>query len=292
MKKIYVVLFLLVIQSQAYSQVNITSTDAVACTNLLFLGMYPNVSGSNWERSSFNLGSTNTITIAPTGVGGTWTITRTLSRVDLPDVVTLWYTNPSTNALPPTSGWVATVDAPCPAGTFSVALTTLPLKLLGFEVKNSGEDNLLSWQTASEENTHFFNIERSMDGLNFQSIGRIKTVGNLKTTQSYYFTDKKPIAFAYYRLKINDLDGSFTFSKIVVLEKWKQKNIKIYANTEGEVVIETEENIQFTTVTNLYGQMVKTSAKQRFSIQELPSAIYLISVKTDNSFLSKRVFKF
>jgi hypothetical protein len=291
MKNIYIVFFLFMLKTQISSQVTIASTDA-ACTNLLFLGDYPNVSGSNWEKSSFNLGTTNTITIAPTGAGGTWTITRTLSRVDVPDVVTVWYTNPSTSALPPTSGWVPTVNAPCPSGTFSVTLATLPLEFLSFEVQNTEDGIQLTWQTASEENTHFFDIERSTNGVTFQSIGTVKTVGNLKTTQSYYFKDQTALTAAYYRLKINDLDGHFTMSKIIFLEKSKPKNIKIYLNIEGAIVIDTQDNIQFVTVINLLGQILKTTTEQRLLIADLPATIYVISVKTDKGYLSEKVTNF
>jgi hypothetical protein len=294
MKNIYFLFLMFLLKTHVLAQVTIASTDA-SCTNGLFLGVYPKVSERNWEKSTFNIGTTNTITIAPTGVGGTWTIIRTFSRVDLPDVVTVWYTNPSTSVFPPTTGWLPTGDGePCPPGTFSVTVNSLPLELISFSIQKREGGNQLIWQTSSEVNTHSFDIERSTDGIAFQSIGAVKTVGNSKTTQFYFFNDKNPISsnYNYYRLKVNDLDNTFTFSKVISVENPKRDNIMIRQNRSGEIVIETEDNIQLVTIFNLFGQIVRTASKARVSIQDLPFATYIISVKTDYGYLSEKITKF
>jgi hypothetical protein len=93
-------------------------------------------------------------------------------------------------------------------------------------------------------------------------------------------------------LKTHDLDGKTDYSKIVFVDKTKQHGIKISQNTEGVVSIETDDRIEFVTVTNLLGQVLKTTKEQRFSISDLPSAIYLISVKTDKGYVIEKMTKF
>jgi hypothetical protein len=288
MKVVYFLFLSILIQTQALTQVNIVSTGA--CSDFL-IGTYPNVGSSNWEKSQSSIGSVTTYTISPTGVGGSWKIISTVSRIERPDIITLLYTNPSTNATPPTSDWAATIDAPCPTTTFTIDVV-LPIELVHFRAHNSAGQNQLTWQTASEKNSSHFDIERSTDGSVFQSIETVKAMGDLKTMRYYAFKDQNPPAQSYYRLKINDLDGKMDYSKIVLVDIEKTKSVKILKNTEGAISIETDDRIEFVTVTNLLGQVMKMSKEQRFSIGDLPPAIYLISVRTDKGDASEKVAKF
>jgi hypothetical protein len=288
MKIVYFLFLFTLIQTQAFNQVNIMSIDA-GCSDFL-IGTYPNVSGSNWEKSAFQFDRTTTITIAPTGVGGTWTIIRTVSRVERLDVITLLYTNPSTSATPPTSDWKPTTDAPCPTTAFAIGVV-LPIELIHFKAQNIAGQNQLIWQTASEKNSRYFDIERSADGSVFQSIGTVKAMGDSKTMRYYAFQDQNPPEQSYYRLKINDLDGKTDYSKIVFVDKTKTKGIKISKNTEGALSIETDDIIEQVTLTNAVGQVLKTDKSNLLLMDDIPMGIYIISVKTDKGFLSQKVLR-
>ncbi len=80
-----------------------------------------------------------------------------------------------------------------------------------------GADAALSWTTSNEVNTQLFTIQRSRDSTAFAAIG---TVPALSTpgTNSYGYTDKglSPGDW-FYRLKMQDRDGNFTYSLIVAL---------------------------------------------------------------------------
>ncbi|HVX26980.1 MAG TPA: hypothetical protein VHB70_11600 [Parafilimonas sp.] len=77
----------------------------------------------------------------------------------------------------------------------------------------------LDWQTVNENNTKRFVVERSYDGLNFDSIGSVIAVGT--GDHSYSFSEKPPMVnpsfniLIYYRLKIIDNDNSYVYSVIV-----------------------------------------------------------------------------
>lgn len=95
---------------------------------------------------------------------------------------------------------------------------TLPVELLTFEAIRRGDHAYVEWSTASEENTDKFIIERSADARVFESIGAVTAAGNSRTSRSYSFPDPTaPVtgtSTIFYRLKIIDFDGSFTYSNI------------------------------------------------------------------------------
>ncbi len=106
----------------------------------------------------------------------------------------------------------------------------LPVKLHTFTARNVGSGVLLNWQTASETNNSGFHVERSADGLNFSSLGFVagKSInGNSTVNIGYSFTDAQPLnGTMYYRLKQEDLDGRFHYSKVVAV-RTEQRSIQL-----------------------------------------------------------------
>ena len=116
---------------------------------------------------------------------------------------------------------------------FGIPGTTLPLSLLTFTGQAEKGDVLLNWTTAQEENSDFFQVERSTDNMNFGAIGKVEAAHNSTHTTSYSFVDESPVAGNnYYRLKIVDIDGKFVYSKIVVINfsSGSGSGISIYPN--------------------------------------------------------------
>lgn len=87
--------------------------------------------------------------------------------------------------------------------------------LLNFNAAPQGKAVSLDWQTSSEINSRNFDVEFSIDGVKFNKIGTVATVGNSTTPTSYSFLHTTPInGLNYYRLKQVDQDGSFKYSVI------------------------------------------------------------------------------
>ncbi len=109
----------------------------------------------------------------------------------------------------------------------------LPVDLLFFNgtVKSAG--NILTWQTASENNASYFEVERSVDGILFTGIGRIAASGNSSQLRTYHFTDKWPVTGNnYYRLRLTDRDARFTNSETILI-KWEGRGastLELYPN--------------------------------------------------------------
>ena len=95
----------------------------------------------------------------------------------------------------------------------------LPVTLLSFEGKSENNQTKLTWKTTSETNNKGFEIERSADAKNFQTIGFVDGNGDTKEMKVYHFTDPAPFSNTYYRLKQIDFDGQFEYSKVVAVGK-------------------------------------------------------------------------
>ncbi len=102
-------------------------------------------------------------------------------------------------------------------GLARYSFNALPLHLLTFTAKRVNTSNLLTWSTAQEINTDRFEIERSSNSREFSKIGVVSSVSAIGSTHKYSFTDYSPLTTAhslYYRLKMLDKDGQFTYSPI------------------------------------------------------------------------------
>ncbi|MET4105242.1 T9SS type A sorting domain-containing protein [Hymenobacter sp. UYP22] len=94
----------------------------------------------------------------------------------------------------------------------------LPVTLTSFEAKAAGRDALLTWATAQELNNDRFEVERSLNGIDFEKIGSVKGKGTTSTASAYTFTDAAAARLTaktlYYRLHQLDLDGPGSYTKV------------------------------------------------------------------------------
>lgn len=100
----------------------------------------------------------------------------------------------------------------------------LPVNFTSFYAKKVNSNVSLTWNVASEQNVAGYEVQRSADGSNFTRIGFV----NANQSPSYSFTDSKPIAVAYYRIKSVDNDNSYKYSSIVSL-KGQQSDVVLKA---------------------------------------------------------------
>ncbi len=110
----------------------------------------------------------------------------------------------------------------------------LPIELLSFSGKNTGSVNMLEWVTASEINNDFFTIERSIDGMTFETIGIVDAAGNSTASLSYSLKDQHPGQLTYYRLKQTDYNGDYTYSQTISLAMPGIDIISIYPNPASD----------------------------------------------------------
>jgi hypothetical protein len=165
----------------------------------------------------------------------------------------------------------------------------LPVELTDFTAFRKGNTAYLKWETASERNTSYFDIERSSDARVFTHIGQIKAKGTTLEPQRYQFIDDKPQAgIQYYRLKIMDDDGKFDYSPIksvlfdgkikawVYPNPFREKLVVETDNTEGVKLYDIE-------VTDAVGKnhfIAKGIDNQQFNLdlKHLAAGVYFAKV--------------
>lgn len=113
------------------------------------------------------------------------------------------------------------------------------MELSQFDVLCFDDEVLVQWSTASEYNSSYFAVERSLDGIHFDVIGTVNAQGNSQTTHHYLFRDKDPInAVRYYRLRQFDMDGASEKSTIRSSECNTSELITFYPNpSDGKSVL-------------------------------------------------------
>lgn len=98
----------------------------------------------------------------------------------------------------------------------------LPVELVSFTGTLVGDDGLLRWRTASEKNSAYFEVQQSADGRGaWQALGTVPAAGTSTAPREYAYTDARisryGVPLIYYRLRQVDLDGTTSFSPVVVL---------------------------------------------------------------------------
>lgn len=122
----------------------------------------------------------------------------------------------------------------------------LPVTLVSFKGKPSGDVITLQWITATELNSEKFVIERSEDGITFETIGEVAAAGNSVNRIEYTTSDNLPLPGRnYYRLKIVDLDGYTEYSSVITLNHDGKKAIVIFPSPSNGESFNLVKNFHF-----------------------------------------------
>jgi len=110
--------------------------------------------------------------------------------------------------------------------------TLLPVEWIYFISKLQESGIILEWATATETNNSHFEIEHSLNGLDFTYLGQIIGHGTTSDPKEYIFPHNSPKnGYNYYRLRQVDFDGMFEYSPIVY-QIWSAESliVNVYPN--------------------------------------------------------------
>jgi hypothetical protein len=119
------------------------------------------------------------------------------------------------------SWWEITVPVNGFSGFYltSTKTSVLAINLNYFTGNQIGNKHVLNWKVNCTSDEAKFELQRSTDGLNFNSINSF-TASKLRCASAFDFTDETPVpGNNYYRLKLIDVDGKANYSSIVLLIK-------------------------------------------------------------------------
>ena len=182
----------------------------------------------NYDSTYVELGS-DTINLCD--VGGFVTLNS-----GNPGATHLWSTGDTTQSIsvniPGT--YSVLVTGSCGIGNDTVTITScaLPLNLLKFIATKDYKAINLEWKTANEINVSHFSLERSINGTKFNEIKKLLSSGTVALPQFYNYIDSDlPLAdVIYYRLKMNDKDGKFTYSNVLSVKTNNTTKAEVFPN--------------------------------------------------------------
>jgi hypothetical protein len=275
-------------------------------------GIYGRLSGTDPEDGVLDSAKTYKITSLPFGA----VLFYNGTAVTLNQVITNF--NPLLLVIDPdddillTSFTYAARDAagfwdPTPA-TFDITwIAALPVNLINFTGRLNGEKVDLNWSTTSEVNSNYFELERSTDGQVFTNVARVTAKGSAATVANYLQVDNAPeVGLNYYRLKIVDKNGSYTYSNVVVVKYnvsadvisnvkpnpfTNRIDIYIYLDNSKELML----NLYDVAGNMVYSKKVKGLKGANIvtvsDLAKLPKGTYLLKVITDNNIITEKLLK-
>jgi len=185
---------------------------------------------------------------------------------------------------------------PTPATVTITWYSTLPVEGLVAQVNLSGNIATVKWSTQSEQNTHHFVLERSLDNISFNATGfSVNTAGNSSSRKEYQQDDNISSLMQndiiYYRVKLVDIDGRFKYSNVVVLRLSQKPGVTIWPNPfTSSISVSITTTAETTIDINLIDVSGQTLRKSSQSVQrgiskitidgleQLPAGAYLIEI--------------
>ncbi|MGG7661757.1 DUF6923 family protein [Dyadobacter sp. BHUBP1] len=179
----------------------------------------------------------------------------------------------------------------------------MPVTLIRFDVRPEGNTVNLQWATSSEENSKGFEIERSANASAWTKIGFLPSLSSETVSSSrldYHFADPNPLRRrSYYRLRMVDVDGKYTYSQIRVMASENSAMIYTYPNPAAdELTINGLNGSEVIKVLDIFGRTLiegrNSDGKNKtvLNIRPLPNGVYLIKTQMpDGSSVSQKVIK-
>lgn len=158
----------------------------------------------------------------------------------------------------------------------------------------------LVWSTADETNNEYFAIERSVDGINFETIATISGAGNRDIASNYFYVDNTPLSgTSYYRITQHDFDGKFSstamrpYSSLGLIEVTTYPNP--FQNNTTLLVSGADAATYSYTLYSVNGQLVEQGSgtmNQTKTIGEAAAkGMYMLTVVTGTDIVTTKIVK-
>jgi trimeric autotransporter adhesin len=172
----------------------------------------------------------------------------------------------------------------------------LPVTLLNFEGKRFASEVALDWATASEQENSHFDIERSVNGGEFEKIGRVSGNGNSVQKLEYQYVDRDNLIIhdnrLCYRLRQVDFDGAYEMSGVVCLAK-DDVHIDLHVGPNPTTnVINVSINpwvvdLYTLELFDLNGNIILTKSKlgveNAIDVSDVSSGVYFVNIKENGA---------
>jgi trimeric autotransporter adhesin len=182
---------------------------------------------------------------------------------------------------------------------------SLPITLLSFNAAlQTNKTVLVKWATAQEVNNKLFVVEKSIDGgVSFKAIGTVNAIGNSSIVSNYEFTDLSPQqGVNLYRLKQIDIDGKFSYFKVVAisLNPIKTNYYSLYPTITNQLTtINTTASTQKNIVVSIFNEassmvqngtyIVDKNHPATIAVNNLKAGIYFVKINDGNEIVTRKL---
>jgi hypothetical protein len=173
----------------------------------------------------------------------------------------------------------------------------LPVRLEEFGASlNTNQDVSLQWKVAEQVNITRYEIERKLNGNNFENIGVVNA--NTQNEFTYQFTDPYTSSGTFfYRLKIIEQDGSFNYSNVVKIALSSKNQVKLYPVPASEqIMIQTTGEVyvnSFATIIDNSGRVISKQLIQNniqsINVRKLANGTYYLMLKDGTSMKFQKI---
>ncbi len=180
---------------------------------------------------------------------------------------------------------------------YTTPCSSLPIELVYFHAQANGEQVILTWETATEIDNDYFTVERSPDGLNWETVVKVSGAGNSSEFLIYEARDEQPyLGLSYYRLKQTDFDGAYTYSNVVPVQFLTNRPFKIYPNPAKDHIIVTFDSGDNTKLRitdqlgrEIFTEMTKGARTVNINTSGLSEGLYFFYITHDNNRFVEKV---
>jgi uncharacterized repeat protein (TIGR03803 family) len=160
------------------------------------------------------------------------------------------------------------------------SFTALPISLIKFDAVKNNAQVQINWVTANEQTIQRYEVEKSTDGINFSKLTEASPKYS-SSNNDYKTIDASPLmGLNFYRLKMIDKEGKFTYSNIVKISFDKKTSISIAPNPAHDyLIINGANSFNKLEIVDVNGRVVKVmnaNSTNRYSIAGLTHGMYFI----------------
>ncbi|UOQ96397.1 T9SS type A sorting domain-containing protein [Hymenobacter sp. 5317J-9] len=170
---------------------------------------------------------------------------------------------------------------------FFQSINPLPVELSRFGAQRQADNAVaVTWTTATEKNAERFEVQRSRNARDFETVATAKAQGTSSKATAYALLDKSaPAGLLYYRLRQVDNDGTAAFSPVVtVAGSGETTKLLLYPNPASTAISFLAEAATPYRVLNQLGQVLLQGTTEagtaKVAVDKLPSGLYLLELQT------------
>jgi hypothetical protein len=152
----------------------------------------------------------------------------------------------------------------------------LPVHFIGFNLARQDQEVLVQWATSHETDNSHFEVQRSDNGINWNTIGQVPAASTGSAIQRYTFIDRQSFAIVqYYRIRQVDIDGRFSFTAVRILKHDPVGDIRIQSTPENALYVHFSQKVNAKVTIKLLTLVGQEVSVSRFTN---PVGQYLVPV--------------